>query len=156
MSNEEYGANDNCVLYQENLQDKIKDLEQQVKEYQEFREVQTSKVRELEKKLGVASENFGEYVYTHDQGIMERSDDSDLDIAERAWQAATIASEKKHQDNIAGIINQIKIRDKEILDLQKEREEMKAAILELDKGYEFNTISTNKLIEKLKGENGKT
>jgi hypothetical protein len=43
---------DKCQAYE----DKIKALEQQVKEYQEFREVQTSKVRELEKKLSVASE----------------------------------------------------------------------------------------------------
>jgi hypothetical protein len=30
---------------------------------------------------------FSVYVFSHDQGILERSDDSDLDIAERAWQA---------------------------------------------------------------------
>jgi hypothetical protein len=75
-------------------------------------------------------------------------------ISFETYQAATIASEKKHRDNIAGIINQIKIRDKEILELQREHEEMKKALIDL---YESNLVTIShlkckheKLIEKLK------
>lgn len=33
-------------------------------------------------------EAFIKYICSHDQGILQHSDDTDIDVAERAWQAA--------------------------------------------------------------------
>jgi hypothetical protein len=102
-----------------------------------------------DKEIEMASDSFEEHVKSRDMQV-------GYYVRQETWIAATIASEKKHRDNIAGIINQIKIRDKEILDLQKEREEMKEALIDL---YESNLVTIPhlkckhaKLIEKLKDE----
>ena len=40
-------------------------------------------------------EAFNKYICTHDQGILQHSDDTDIDVAERAWQAACEYKQKE-------------------------------------------------------------
>lgn len=55
---------------------------------------------------------FAEYICQHDQGILQRGDDTDIDVAERAWAAAV--ESKAHE--IAEL--------KEKLEKYKQAEEM--------------------------------
>ena len=40
-------------------------------------------------------EAFNKYICTHDQGILQHSDDTDIDVAERAWQAVCEYKQKE-------------------------------------------------------------
>lgn len=48
-------------------------------------------------------EAFNKYICSHDQGILQHSDDTDIDVAERAWQAACEYKQKE--------INEIELRE---------------------------------------------
>jgi hypothetical protein len=40
-------------------------------------------------------EAFNKYICSHDQGILQHSDDTEIDVAERAWQAACEYKQKE-------------------------------------------------------------
>lgn len=97
--------------------------------------------------LEMASEGYDEYK----EGIIH------YPLWLNVWQTATIASEKKHlKENCDTGIEWIRL-DNKIADLQKERAEMKEALIEIDQSMEFYVGKKYvgphvKLIEKLKGE----
>lgn len=88
-------------------------------------------------------EAFNKYICSHDQGILQHSDDTDIDVAERAWQAALEYKQKEidelkdqidHQDSLIFELDQnVQVFMEKSKALQAENERLKEAISYLPK-----------------------
>ncbi len=93
-------------------------------------------------------EAFNKYICSHDQGILQHSDDTDIDVAERAWQAACEYKQKEindildKEDMLRDYINNIK---------NGELKTLQAELLE----YKEVARSEAQLVNELQAENTK-